>query len=106
MASKTPEQRKAAAERALAPVAAGPGSGLARRDETAAAVDVCRSALDRLAELRDELNRIGQVCRDWPGGLPPVVGESLASAAEGVGVAYRGVAAADAAIRSAEFGRR
>ena len=105
MATKT-EQRKAAADRALAPVAAGPGSGLARRDDTAAAVDVCRPALDALADLRDKLNEIGQVCESWPGGLPPVVRDSLASAAEGVGTAYRGVAAADAAIRSAEFGRR
>lgn len=98
------EQRKAAAERALAPVA--PGPGLARRDDTAAAVDVCRPALDSLAALRDELNRIGGVVRDWPGGLPPVVAESLAAAAEGIGTAYRGVSAADAAIKSAEFGRR
>lgn len=97
------ERRKAAAERALAPVE--PGPGLARR-ETTAAVDVCRPALERLAELRDTLNQIGQTCRDWPGGLPAVVGESLAAAAEGVGTAYRGVSAADAAIRSAEFGRR
>ena len=103
MASKTPEQRRGAVEKALAPVA--PGPGLARRSETAA-VDVCRPALDALADLRDKLNEIGQVCRDWPGGLPPVVGESLASAAEGVGTAYRGVSAADAAIKSAEFGRR
>lgn len=101
--AKDTERRRAAAERALAPVE--PGPGLARRDSTAA-VDVCRPALDALADLRDRLNQIGQTCRDWPGGLPPVVEESLKQAAEGVGTAYRATAAADAAIRSAEFGRR
>lgn len=40
-----------------------------------------------------------------PGGLPAVVGESLQAAADGVAAAFRGVAAADAAIRSVEFGR-
>ncbi len=72
------ESRKTATERALAPVA--PGPGLARRDDTAAAVDVCRPALDSLGVLRDELNRIGGVVRDWPGGLPSVVAESLQTA--------------------------
>ena len=78
------ESRKTATERAPAPVA----PGLARRDDTAAAVDVCRPALDSLGVLRDELNRIGGVVRDWPGGLPPVVAEPLQTAATAVGDAY------------------
>ena len=95
-------RRESADRLALAQVAAGPG--LKRRSDTVA-VDVCSAALRDLAGLRDELNRIGAVVQDWPGGLPAVVAESLKVAAEGVGGAYRGVAAADAAIRSAEFGR-
>ena len=99
------EQRRDAAERALAPVAKGPGANLARRDAVAA-VDVCRPAMAALEDLRGVLDRIGADVRDWPGGLPAVVAESLRAAAAAVGDAYRGVSAADAAIRSAEFGRR
>lgn len=54
----------------------------------------------------DELSQVGQTCRDWSGGVSAIVGESLASADEGIGTGWRGGSAADAAIRSAESGRR
>lgn len=106
--AKTETRKAAPADRGLAPVVPGPGSVLAPRDadrDSTQAVDVCAPALLALANLRDELNQIGSTVKSWPGGLPPVVAESLRSAADGVGVAFRGVSAADAAIKSAEFGR-
>ena len=95
-------RRGATAERALAAVT---NAGIARRED-AAAVDVCQPALDQLATLRDELNRLGGIDRDWPGGLPGEVSTALQDGATAIGLAHNRVSMADAMVRSAEFGRR
>ena len=71
-----------------------------------AAVDVCRSSIEKLAELRDELNRVGCEVKAWPGGLPGEVSTALQDAATAIGLANERVSIADAKIRAAEFGRR
>ena len=93
-------RRGATAEQGLAAV-----TGLARREDRAA-VDVCQPALEQLATLRDELNRLGGLVRDWPGGLPAEVGTALQDGATAIGLAHNRVSMADALVRSAEFGRR
>ena len=70
-----------------------------------AAVDVCRTSLDTLGGLRDELNRVGAEVKSWPGGLPPEVATALQDAATAIALAHERVILADARIKAAEFGR-